>query len=235
MFEDIYYRFYLVNYSKEVTKNMNADALQLKKSLKVESEPLPNKIKVSPCHSSLKKFPSAENIVFNVSSCPKSNFYKCSKSLDSTYEKKGDAQSCGCPRILICDDDPFQHLYYFNILSKLKEEGTIGENFESSFHFSGESMIQELQKVRKCGCDKPRLIISDFDIGENKNIGVSTCIEARKTGYNGAILMRSANSKEELLRDCPELNRAIESGNITKLISKDDFVHTKSLIQEFLI
>jgi len=139
---------------------------------------------------------------------------------------------CQCSQILIADDDPFQHLYYQNLFEKsqdtessdFKRQGSSVELFSS-----GEELIKRFSSMKLCACNKLRVIITDYQMGDNKLNGAETAKKLREMGYKGPLLMRTSEKLDELAEFHPYLPTIVNC-----LIEKSDIKQGKETILKYL-
>ena len=178
----------------------------------------------------------------NESHCFQYGFTKIQSSSDQNKENiSPDAKRCKCPYILIADDDTFQHFYYISVFkSSITSESTLDEDFIPyedqcvQTCFSGEDLLEVLREVQKCGCGKLKLVISDYLMGEDKLNGVQVCISIRKTGFSGAVILRTSESEKDLEVKHGNLKHLINKQTINEIMSKKDTVSCKNLMLNIL-
>jgi len=143
---------------------------------------------------------------------------------------------CSCPEILVCDDDPYQHFCYINFFSKSldsEESRKSALSFQISMSYSGEELINQFKEIKQCGCGKPRLVITDYFMGENSLNGMSTAVSLRQAGFDGSIIVRSSNSLDELSKTESGIKEATSTGIINSCLLKSDIQGLKSILKEF--
>jgi len=138
---------------------------------------------------------------------------------------------CKCPKVIVADDDAFQHLYY-KILFQKVEIGSQSEYPCFDTCFSGEELLEKLNKAQKCGCETTRLVIIDYQMGEKKLNGVETCIQVRENGYKGHILLRTSESKDSLKTIHKDFEQLFKENIINVLVDKSDASFGESFIQK---
>ena len=145
--------------------------------------------------------------------------------------------SCSCPHVLIADDDAFQHLYYQSLLTRsVNIEATLFTKraFKFEVCFSGEELLEKLRQTRHCGCDRPALIIVDYNMGGDKLNGVQTAIKIRESGYKGPIVLRTSETQEHLRTRHMNFEQMLKDGRINMLMDKKNISESKEAIQKYL-
>ena len=155
------------------------------------------------------------------------------KSFNKTMPIKS---ACDCPNVIVADDDPFQHFYYQVLLQKvLKSEEECNKPERLSMHlcFSGEELIEKMDKGAKCGCDMIRLISIDYQMGAKKLNGVDTSVLVRKDGYKGHLLLRTSETEDSLKRIHKDFDQLLKEKRIM-LVNKNDPTFGENFIQGFV-
>lgn len=145
--------------------------------------------------------------------------------------------SCGCPHVLIADDDPFQEFYYEVLFQKsLKLKGLVSEKEKLNFDLyrSGESLLEKYLKVKCCDCDTHMMIIIDFNMGNEKLNGIETALSLRKHGYKGIIILRTSEEFSDLCKWYPNLPSLLENKAIDCVLEKNNHITTKKTVQDLL-
>jgi len=133
---------------------------------------------------------------------------------------------------LVADDDYFQHLYYYGLFHKsLDLQVFEQEDVNVQLSFSGEELLEKLEKIKACGCEKIRLVILDYQMGDDKLNGVATAKKLRETGYGGPVLLRTSEKKEELERKHENFEGLIKDKVIDTIVPKSDSKLGKELIE----
>jgi len=88
--------------------------------------------------------------------------------------------------------------------------------------------------MKKHGCRQPALVITDLHMGANKLDGVETAIQLRKIGYNGPILLRSSDSREEIEKIHPNFEELMKDGTINSYLNKTFLVSFKEVVENYL-
>ena len=146
-------------------------------------------------------------------------------------------EPCKCPHVLVADDDPFQHFYYQSLFQKsLDFEGVMisRQELRIKFCYSGEELSQKVDAIKKCRCNNLILLITDYNMGDEKLNGISTSVKVRDIGYKGPLLLRTGDSKESLMSAHEELDSLLENKTIDAVIDKGDLKGGKQLIQACL-
>jgi len=141
--------------------------------------------------------------------------------------------SCECPNVLICDDDRFQHLFYQNFFERIIGLDQIGEsknNLKMESFLSGEELLLKYQKLKACKCSKLSLVISDYSMGENKLNGVETVLAVRDAGFQGAVVLRTSETRHDLIKDHSNFEELIRTGSITSYVEKAFVMNLKTVI-----
>jgi len=144
---------------------------------------------------------------------------------------------CCCPYILVADDDTFQHLYYKGLFQKaLKSEemSLKSQDLCLCTCFSGEELLEKLNKITECGCGTTRLVIVDYQMGEKELNGVETCIKVRKDGYKGNVLLRTSETEISLKKSHQDLDQLFQENIIDVLVNKSDATFGKKFIQKIV-
>jgi len=145
--------------------------------------------------------------------------------------------ACECPNIIVADDDPFQHLYYQGLLQRaLKSEESPMDSQNLSMHicFSGEELIEKMDKGSKCGCDVTKIVIVDYQMGEKKLNGVETSVKVRKDGYKGHLLLRTSETKDSLKKNHQDFDILLKEKVINVLVDKSDMTFGERFIQRLV-
>ena len=147
--------------------------------------------------------------------------------------------SCDCLNVLICDDDPFQAFYYqtmFRMSMDFSDLAVEKRNFRFEVVPSGESLLKRYHKLASCNCNiaSQLLIISDFNMGQNNMNGIETVLKLRKDGFDGNIILRTSETKEELRAKYKDFDTLIEKNIINFYIMKDDHNLIKNKIHGLL-
>ena len=137
---------------------------------------------------------------------------------------------CRCPQVLIADDDFFQHFYYQNLFCALfgSQEKTI-----IRLCFSGEELLDKLAKISSCGCNKLKLLIVDYNMGNKKLDGVKTCVQARRLGYKNSIVLRTSETKDYLKARHEDFNLLTQNNTIDEYINKEDMHYLKEILRRY--
>ena len=115
-------------------------------------------------------------------------------------------RGCQCPDVLICDDNKFEHFYYDSLLRQIiTEHSALAIKPFVKLHFSGYDLINTYKRIAACGCKKPFLIISDFNMEDPTMTGINTACKLRELGYEGKIILRTCDSKQAIENLYPEL------------------------------
>ena len=141
--------------------------------------------------------------------------------------------ACGCPHVLVADDDMFQHFYY----QKLFEGGSFSSqcgDLKFQLCLSGEELLDKYSQIKNCGCSKLKLVITDYYMGNGKLSGVDTSIKIRRAGYRGALLLRTSESADHLKMKHTNMEKLFEEKVIDQLVSKFDLTQSKEQIQRSL-
>ena len=154
------------------------------------------------------------------------NWMRKSADLENLYKMK----TCKCPQVLIADDDLFQHLYYHNLFRRLFD---IQEKTIIQLYFSGEELLDRLVKIKSCGCNKLKLLIVDYNMGNNKLDGVKTCVQARKLGYKNSIVLRTSETKDYLRTRHENFNLLMQNNTINGYINKEDMNCLKEILRRY--
>ena len=137
---------------------------------------------------------------------------------------------CKCPQVLIADDDFFQHFYYRSLFRTLFSSQ---EKIITELHFSGEELLNRLVKINSCGCNKLKLLIVDYNMG-NKNLdGVKTCLQARRLGYMNLIALRTSETKDYLKSRHEDFNLLMQNNTIDHYINKEDMHCLKEVLRRY--
>jgi CheY-like chemotaxis protein len=131
---------------------------------------------------------------------------------------------CGCPTILVSDDDKFQNDVYIHKLTSYK-------HFEQEieFNISGEDLLTKYLLIKHCGCQSIKLIITDFNMGSEGINGIELAVLLREAGYNKTLILRSGDSIEDINDKCT-IKTFFVDGTIDFYFSKgnddkfDDFI-----------
>ena len=145
--------------------------------------------------------------------------------------------SCNCPHVLVADDDAFQHLYYQSLFTRsINLEDTLFTKhaFRFEMFFCGEQLLETLERTQHCGCDRPALIIVDYNMGSDKLNGVQTALKIRESGYKGPIVLRTSETQEYLRTRHMNFEQILKDGRINKLMDKDNISESKEAIQKYL-
>lgn len=145
--------------------------------------------------------------------------------------------SCQCPHVLIADDDPFQEFYYQNLFLKSMEFNGIAiekEDFRIEICRSGEELLEKYQKINSCTCDSTMLIITDFNMGNDKLNGIETVLALRKRDYKGLIALRTSETEEDLCAWHPEFASLLENDVINCFLDKADYKKTREATESLL-
>lgn len=136
--------------------------------------------------------------------------------------------NCTCPGILAADDDLFQHAYYKCLFyTKNKPEDHCLQTC-----FSGEELIESLNKVMECGCGTMKLVITDYQMGEKNLNGVETSVKARKGGYKGPLFLRTSETKDFLKENHEDFELLLKENVINVLVNKSDVSFGQKFIQK---
>jgi len=167
-----------------------------------------------------------------------SQLKKISKKIALTKSKTNPdmGQSCECPNVLICDDDNFQHLFYRNFFERIIGLDQIGEsknNLKMESFLSGEELLLKYQKLKACKCNKLSLVISDYSMGEKNMKGVETIRAVRDAGFQGAVFLRTSETRHDLIRDHSNFEELIRSGSITCYVEKALIMNLRVAIQNY--
>jgi len=159
----------------------------------------------------------------------------CKKSLSAPLLSKN---KCSYTHILIADDDPFQHLYYKTLFSgKLPLHSKLFTplpKYKISLYFSGEDLLEKFNKV-SAACSGVKLIIVDYQMGNEKLNGVEVCVRLRKMGYLGSLLLRTSETREYLQEKHQDFEELVREKVIDALVSKENVEEGKTIIFECLL
>ncbi len=163
----------------------------------------------------------------------------CSRrTLDVALKAKSmNSAACQCPHVLVCDDDHFQNFYYETLFQRsISWQEILGnkEGFRFEIYTSGEELIQRYQSIKGCGCGKPVLIITDYEMGQKRLNGVETIVQLRKRGYDGALVLRTSEDKEQLMKKHANFEDMLESEFINSYLNKQSFKEAKETIQHLV-
>jgi len=142
--------------------------------------------------------------------------------------------NCQCPHVLVSDDDPFQNFYYETLFQRSIswEEILDGkESFRFELFSSGEDLVKKFNKLKACKCDRPLLIITDYNMGEKKLNGLEMIKILRRAGYKGALVLRTSEELEDLSKKHLDLEDMLESKTIDYYVEKNNFKKAKEVIQ----
>jgi len=145
-------------------------------------------------------------------------------------------QSCECPNVLICDDDNFQHLFYRNFFERIISLDQIGEsknNLKMESFLSGEELLLKYQKLKACKCNKLSFVITDYSMGEKNMNGVETVLAVRDAGFEGAVVLRTSETRHDLIRDHSNFEELLRTGSITSYVEKALVMNLKVAIQNY--
>jgi len=162
----------------------------------------------------------------------------CKKSLSAPLLSKN---TCPYTHILVADDDSFQHLYYKILFTSKSPIPTklfnITKKYKVSLHFSGEELLERYSRVCQClgTCSGVKLIIVDYQMGQDKLNGVEVCKILRERGYKGRLILRTSESKEYLEKKHEDFGVMIRDGTIDALVSKEFIEEGKKTIFEYLL
>jgi len=157
-------------------------------------------------------------------------------SIDNT-SKDQEITKNECPHVLIADDDPFQQFFYSQFFEKLigLDNPTISKSdFQFKMFASGEDLLEKYQKLNFTEGNCPLLIITDYDMGENKLNGVETALLLRRQGYEGAIIIRTSEKRQDLEKTHSDLESLLSTKKINCLLDKNYNTKTKEVIKSFL-
>ena len=186
----------------------------------------PNKIPVFQMNSSLLG-------CFDQASISAASFKSLqSPALDSA-EIKTNGSFFSSPHVLIADDDPFQAFYYSHLFqnSIIFDDLVIEKkDFQHTFFACGEELLTGYQKL----LEGPMFIITDYQMGAKKMNGVDTILALRKLGYKGAIILRTSEKQSELKENHPELEKLLESQQISFLVDKSNHLKMKEIVHMLL-
>ena len=148
------------------------------------------------------------------------------RSLTSPLLPKGD--KCSCPQVMVADDDAFQHLYYRGFFTKM--------SYFIDLSFSGEELLEKYAKIKN-GCQgcQLKLVIVDYQMGDNKMNGVEVCKKLREIGYKGALVLRTSETEECLKKNHRDFDSLINQRIITTLVSKSDAKGGRKIVDEYLM
>jgi len=139
--------------------------------------------------------------------------------------------------VLICDDDTFQHLFYQNFFDKIANYDNLSipkNEFHYDISYSGNELIMKYQKMQKEGIKDPPLVITDYYMGKTNLTGVSTAIELRKIGYKGHIILRTSETREEIIKNNPNFQKLLDEETINCLLDKSNLSASKDILQSYL-
>jgi len=156
------------------------------------------------------------------------------KSFSLTPSRKLSRSDCACAHVLVADDDYFQHLYYYGLFNKSLDLHSIGvekEDVHIQLSFSGEELLEKLEKIKACGCEKVKLIILDYQMGDDKLNGVATAQKLRESGYRGPTLLRTSEKKEDLCERHENFDILVKDKVIDTIIPKSDSKLGKEMIE----
>jgi len=88
--------------------------------------------------------------------------------------------------------------------------------------FSGEELLDKLTRVVECGCKSTKLVIIDYQMGDEKLNGVETCIKVRKDGYKGHVLLRTSETEDSLKKNHKDFEQLLQDNIINVLVNKSD-------------
>jgi hypothetical protein len=108
-------------------------------------------------------------------------------------------------------------------------------DFKLSLHLSGEDLLTKYQELKACKCSNPVLVISDYSMGSKHMNGVSTAAKLRKAGYQGPLLLRSSETKENLTKEHSDFDKLLKEGILDNFLDKSDFAGLKEFVQESLL
>jgi len=106
--------------------------------------------------------------------------------------------------------------------------------FRYKIFTSGEDLLKNYQKIKKCGCNTLTLVISDFNMGEKNLNGVETAVKLRENGFSGHIALRTSEEKDYLSRQHNNLNEMLRLKEIDCILDKTSHVNTKKAVEGFL-
>ena len=142
-------------------------------------------------------------------------------------------KDCDCPRVLVADDDMFQHLYYqalFQGLSFIKK----AKELTLRICFSGEELLELLLRIIRCGCNKLLLVIIDYNMGKTRFDGVKTCFEVRKLKYSNLVILRTSERRNDLRTRHEDFEKLIEEGSNNIYIDKQDAKSFNTILENHL-
>ena len=142
---------------------------------------------------------------------------------------------CQCPRVLISDDDDFQGFYYRALFKKAVKLPEIVQKDDEGVRVikSGEDLLGKYCKQKMCNCKAPKLVITDYDMGESKLNGIETAIKLRKVGYDGPIILRTSETRDKLKKNHPYLSPLLQEKVIDYVLSKNSHQQITEVIHKF--
>jgi len=97
--------------------------------------------------------------------------------------------------------------------------------------------LERYSRVCQClgTCSGVKLIIVDYQMGQDKLNGVEVCKILRERGYKGRLILRTSESKEYLEKKHEDFGVMIRDGTIDALVSKEFIEEGKKTIFEYLL
>lgn len=142
---------------------------------------------------------------------------------------------CKCPKVLCCDDDSFQHFVLRKLLESLGSQ-KLQEASDIQFFNCGEDLITEFLKLKQnCQCGGPRLIITDFNMGNGNLTGLQVVHKLRSLGYRNPIIVRTSNNLRSLTDLDDEFDEKKDNQPVTLYLSKKNLKHQKEVLLQQLV
>jgi len=143
--------------------------------------------------------------------------------------------SKGCSHVLVADDDAFEHLYLRTLFIKISCLSELNHRkLTIDMSLTGEELLEKYAKIKDCECQKLKLAIIDYQMGDRKMNGVEVCLKLRDLGYKGSIILRTSETEECLRKNHKDFDCLIKERIITALVSKCDSEGGRKIVNEYL-
>jgi len=126
----------------------------------------------------------------------------------------------------------FIEIFFERIIS-LDQIGESKNNLKMESFLSGEELLLKYQKLKACKCNKLSFVITDYSMGEKNMNGVETVLAVRDAGFEGAVVLRTSETRHDLIRDHSNFEELLRTGSITSYVEKALVMNLKVAIQNY--
>lgn len=204
---------------------------EMDENLTICNEPQPNQVTIFKTQS----LPYQQTTQTFVNELPKtSKTYPQIPTINKIDSETLDFPLKGPYDVMVCDDDPFQHLYYESFFEKKtlssSDLSINPQKIKLDLSYSGTELLMRFTETSRASVRHPKIVITDLDMGSDQISGIDTAQKLRAAGYKGTIIMRSSEPESSFMSLYSDL---IKNGVIDFYSEKSNFAGFKEIMNKF--